>query len=165
MPLLNKATTAKLAFMETTRKLFSGIYSFFLGALLAFVLGFGIQAFYPQPSYPNNFNYSDRTSYQATYQSYTDSLQNYNRNVAIVIIGVSALYAAIGLLTERKIGAIADGFLLGGLFLLIYNLWRCISVSDSKMVFGALCASLFVALALGFFRFVRNPRLKAVKTV
>ncbi len=127
------------------------IYTLFLGLILTIFVGFGISAFYePTTSY----------TYEAGYEAYADSLGVYNLNVAVIALVASVLLLMVGLVLESYIHTISDGFLLGGLFTLIYSVTRGMMANDSRCVFIIAAVGLVVVLYLGYHKFLRTQSLQ-----
>jgi len=145
------------------------IYTFFLGLLLAFFIGFGINTFYASPVAPPapDFGYvgkeglsqeqqAQQTAFDKTRESFDKNhLNPYNRNVSIAALAAAVILVAVGLLLERRIDVMADGALLGGVFTLIYSLGRAMASQDSGYAFVTVAVGLIIVLGLGYLRFVR----------
>lgn len=128
------------------------IYTLFLGLILAIFVGFGISAFYKSAT---------SYSYETGYGAYDSSLGIYNLNVSVIALVASVLLLMIGLIFENYIHAISDGFLLGGLFTLIYSMVRGMTVNDSGLVFIIATVGLVAVLYLGYHKFLRTQSLQS----
>lgn len=137
------------------RKSLTVIYTFFLGLILSIFIGFGINTFYEFKT--------DYSSEGETEELYLQDVETYNRNVSIVALVASILLLIIGLAFEEKLKNLADGFLLGGLFTLVYSMIRGIAANDSKYVFIIASIGLVAVLYLGYHRFLQRPK-KAPKS-
>lgn len=157
--------------MKDDNKTIKLVYTFFLGLLLAIFIGVGISTFYVAPEraeYPTELNTygNEMTEEQIIAQkAYEDQMQEfdkndmgpYNRNVSIMTLTASIILLALSFLLEKKkIPVIADGFMLGGLFTLIYSLGRGFASQDTKYSFLVVTVGLVVVLYLGYHRFVRT---------
>jgi hypothetical protein len=144
------------------------IYTFFLGLLLAIFVGVGINTFYPgpeAPEYPVTLNSygKEMTKEQEQLQrkfdlkqeAYNEKMKPYNRNVSIMVLFAAVLAMIISFVYEKKIRIIADGVMLGGLFMLLYSLGRGFASEDTKYVFAMVSAGLVIVLYLGYHRFIR----------
>lgn len=147
------------------------IYSIFIGVLFATFIGVGIQAFYPEPKYPE---YPVELQYQGAkvptesdnamekqkeYDKQIKDFQNvqnvYSRNVSIIAL-VSAIIALVISLTFMKsIMLIADGLMVGGLLTLIYSIIRGFSTQDNMFRFIVVTAGFIVSLVVGYIKFIR----------
>lgn len=147
------------------------IYTFFVALFLAIFVGMGIAVFYESPKPPEQPSwYSSPTigkneptdAQRAEEQAYnikveefnTKEMSNYNRNVSIVVLSCAVVILAISLIFESKLGIIADGFLLGGIFTLLYGIGRGISVDSNKYRFLVSAIGLAITIILGYIKFV-----------
>lgn len=143
-------------------------YTFFLGILLAIFVGFGIAAFYAQPTMPKwpvelNVVNKEQTpaqqqiqkDYDAKQEVWNEKMKPYNRNVSIFTLLAAVAFVAISLLFEQKISILADGVMLGGVFTLLYSMGRGFASQDSKYSFVVVTIGLGVAFALGYLRFIK----------
>jgi hypothetical protein len=151
------------------------VYTFFLGILIALFVGLGISTFYPapeMPEYPNTtWNYdrepteeerNQQEQYDKAIQRYDEDQRPYSRNVSIISLSIGVVLLAVSLgLERRKIRAISDGIMLGGLFTLLYSLGRGFASQDSQYVFIAVSIALVIVLYLGYRRFVYRPEVAA----
>lgn len=151
------------------------IYTFFMGLLLAVFVGVGIAAFYTAPKYPDCWQKafstpsgSDATKTDPTLESanaecqkqqdaYEAARQTYSRNVSVMALGSAVLFLIVGLSLAKSLGVLADGFVLGGLFALVYSVGVGFESEDFKYRFLVVSIGVVVALALGYFKFVRPP--------
>jgi hypothetical protein len=148
------------------------IYTIFLALLVALFVGLGISSFYPgpkAPEYPQTFtNMKENCNCQPTAEEisatkefeqsnkqYMAESQVYNRNVSIISL-ISAIIILISSLTLlNKIKMIADGILLGGVFTTMYSIIRGLMSEDSQFRFLIVTVGLFIALVLGYIKFIR----------
>jgi hypothetical protein len=164
------------------------IYTFFLGLLLAFFVGLGIDTFYAGPIYPEypaeieaidlkcrvpteelseeceeeNLSANTlRTEYEEKLETYEKQRKIYDRAVSTIAVSMSIFILAIGLLLANMLGILSDGILLGGMFTLAYGIVRGFGSEDPKFRFAITAVGLFVAIILGYMRFVRRPRTAA----
>lgn len=156
-----------------TNKLIQSLYIFFVGVLVVLFLGFGINAFYPEPNYPDsypecsNYSYEEEISsscqreldeYDRASEEHDEKVEAYNRNVSIVVIVGSVIFAVVSIFLEKKLKIIADGILLGALFILVYGLIRAFSAGSDKYSFIATTIGLGLVLYLGYHKFVRGEK-------
>ena len=137
------------------------VFTFFLGALLALFIGFGIHTFYPPPEPPDtagielkaNPTDEEVARVDAAQKAYNAEYQDYSRNVSIMSMGGAVLLLGASLLLEKRNKVMANGILLGGLFTLVYGVGRGFVSRDTTTLFVTLTAALLIALYLGFRRF------------
>ncbi len=155
------------------------VYALFVGILLSVFVGVGILTFYPEPKYPEHpglrvelttLNASPvgdllRTQQDAQYQEsmdqYRKDMSVYNRNVSIIAVVAAVLFMATGLALASRIHILSDGAVLGGVLTLIYGMGRSFGVDDSGYRFIIVTVGLVVALALGYWRFIKPDQSKA----
>ena len=161
--------------MAEENKLLTLVYTFFLGLLLAIFVGVGISTFYPAPESPEypvalNSYGKEMTPKQEALQlkfdikmeAYNEKMKPYNRNVSIMVLIAAVLCMVISFVYEKKIRIIADGVMLGGLFLLLYSLGRGFASEDTKYVFAMVSIGLIIVLYLGYHRFIRPYNQKTL---
>jgi hypothetical protein len=149
------------------------VYSFFVGMLLVILIAMGVEAFYPRPPYPE-MTYDERTKpltndvdqstdedelikqkeYERSEKIHRAEMEVYSRNLFIVSLCFAILFMGIGIVFSEKINVIADGFLFGGIFTLIYGIGRASEMND-KLRFLAVLASLVIAITLGYLKFIK----------
>lgn len=142
------------------------VYSFFIGLLLAIFVGYGIAAFYQGPNRPTapNIVYSKEGQlspseqaaerrFNAQQAAYERDLKPYNRHVALLALGGAVLSLALGLLLAWRAASLADGLLLGGVFLLLYALGRSFAGQSDRFSFLMAGIALAVSVLLGWLRF------------
>jgi hypothetical protein len=145
------------------------VYAFFVGILLAFFVGVGVSTFYTEPTYPTapsiysrpvvDPNDADFKAQEADYnkaqEQYNKDISTYNRNVSIITLVWAVLFLSIGLILASRIHVISDGLLLGGVFTLIYSLFRGFISQENSYRFGIITVGLIVALVLGYIKFIK----------
>lgn len=152
------------------------VYTFFVGILIAFFVGVGINTFYEgpkAPAFPTELNYAKtelseaqkaaQKAYDDKNQQYQDDLKPYNRNVSIITLSAAVLLLAMSVAFERKIRMLADGVMLGGVFTLLYSIGRGMASEDNKYMFMTVTVGLVAALVLGYHRFVQPEKPRAAK--
>lgn len=146
------------------------IYTFFLGLFLAIFVGMGIAVFYPEPKSPeppawyNNAGKYEPSAvekqqeeqYNIQQKNYNQQLRHYNRNVSAIVLGCAVIILAISLLLAEKLGVLADGLLLGGIFTLLYGIGRGMATDSNKYRFAVAAVGLIATLALGYIKFIRQ---------
>ncbi|MDB5186763.1 MAG: hypothetical protein JWM07_235 [Candidatus Saccharibacteria bacterium] len=164
-------------FMED--KLLKLVYTFFLGIIIALFVGMGISTFYTapvMPEYPMSSHPQTEPSktsaeelkaqrtYDEQYKTFSKDSEVYHRNVSIISIVFAVAFVMLSLVFERKNRVIANGIMMGGIFVLIYSIGRGVASTDTKYTFIAVCISLAVVLYLGYRRFGGATPLKAKTT-
>lgn len=155
--------------MSEDNKVLKLVYTFFLGILLSIFVGVGISAFYPGPEMPEHpSEYStfgekltpaqeeQLNQFDAQMRQYDEDLKPYNRNVSIITLGAAVILLVVSLVYEKRIRFIADGVLLGGLFILLYSIGRGFASDNEKYVFLVVSIGLAIVLYLGYHRFVHD---------
>ncbi len=149
------------------------VYVVFLGILLALFVGVGIAAFYEQPKSPTpTFSKPLMVPESATQsatqdqewqrnneinEKYMNNVRTYNRNVSIAAIIFAVFFLILSFTVLEKILVMADGFLLGGLFTLLYSIIRGFDAQDSKFRFIIIAVALIVACLVGYKKFIMIP--------
>ncbi len=153
------------------------IYAFFVGILLAIFVGVGISTFYVEPKYPttpeiytkavvdpNDAEFrAKEADYNKAQEQYNKDISDYNRNVSIIALVSAVLFLTIGLLLASRIHVISDGLLLGGVFTLIYSLFRGFISQENAYRFSIVTVGLIVALVLGYIKFIKPEQAKLAK--
>ena len=151
------------------------VYALFLGLLLAAFVGIGVATFYQSPKYPeypieleqrapdkaltpeqkqiDQKNRDDQKKYQ-------EGFSRYNRNTSIIVLAFALLFLALGLLLAHRLDIIADGFVLGGIFSLIYSIGRGFASEDLAYRFIVISVGLVIALILGYIKFIKPTTVK-----
>ena len=126
------------------------IYTIFLALLIALFVGFGIDTFYPGPKaprYPIELDAvkagCEETIEQQTLRKEFNQAQNqfleefrpYSRNVSIISLEGSIIILVLSLTLLAKIKMIADGILLGGVFITAYAIIRGFMSDSSQFRF------------------------------
>lgn len=154
------------------------IYTLFLGVLLAAFIAVGIAAFYQQPKYPEyptELNYrtqpatepassqeaeliAKQKEFDKEQKEFNKINENYSKNVSLIAIGFSIAILVISILISTRVLILSDGLLLGGLLTLGYGIIRGFSPGDSMFRFIIISIGLFVALVLGYIKFIRPQK-------
>ena len=146
------------------------IYTLFLALIIALFVGLGISTFYPGPKAPqypieleNVENCCEETPEQTvlrqdfnqTQRQYQEEFKAYSRTVSIVSLIAAIIILVLSLTLLAKIKMIADGILLGGVFVTLYGIARGLMTEDPKFRFIIVTVGLIVALVLGYIKFIR----------
>jgi len=132
------------------------LYKIFLALMISLFIGFGISVFYSAPKAPN----FSSTDYQKQYDEFRTEVENHSRNVSVIIIVISVILLVISLTALLSVDIMGDGFLLGGLFTLIYGIIRALLTGDSTYQFAAVSAGLLIVLILGYIKFIKQDKNK-----
>ncbi len=154
-------------------------YIIFLGILITSFIGFGIAAFYKAPQMPsyrtaipeksliNNETGStsaqqniEQTRYDQEWNTYQEASKEYNRNVSLIGLVASIFILIAGVILAQKLTILADGIMLGSVLTLIYSIIRGFESQDTMFRFIIISVSLFIAVVLGFIKFIRPQSSK-----
>jgi len=146
------------------------IYTLFLALLIALFVGLGIDTFYPGPEaprYPLELEQVKvgceetieqqtlRKEFNEAQEKFIEEFRPYSRNVSIISLVASIIILVLSLTLLAKIKMIADGILLGGVFLTAYSIMRGFMSESSEFRFLIITVGLIIALALGYLKFIR----------
>ncbi len=152
------------------------IYTIFIGILIAIFVGLGISTFYEKPvspEYPTRLKYQplpqenmpasaaadqqkEQAAYDIQWKAYEKSMEIYNRNASIIALTSAIIILVISLTLVHNLLLISDGLLLGGVFTLLYSLFRSFQTNDSKFEFIVVSIGLAIALMLGYKKFIKT---------
>jgi hypothetical protein len=136
------------------------VYTFFVAVMLVLFVGLGVDAFYPEPAYPQypvgEPTTQDLQAYTDALNAYRGDIEMYNRNVSIIATASAVTMLGLSLLLERKNKVLTNGVMLGGLFTLVYGVGRGFVSGDTTMTFIVVSAGLIAVLFLGYWRFSRR---------
>jgi hypothetical protein len=140
-----------------------------VGVLIAFFVGFGIQAFYPAPEPPENpttgmvkgpedlspEQEAQEEEFARQMRTYREEeLPAYDRTASLVAVGIAVLIlTAVLLLRRLRIRAIRDGVALGGVLALLYGLVLALQSEGDVFRFLMVAVVLLVVLVTVFLRF------------
>jgi len=146
------------------------IYTLFMALIISLFFGIGVAAFYPspeEPEYPEvlqtsmkydgemtNEQEQAQIQYEKEINSFQEVREDYSRNVSMIMLGLALLAMVASLTLSHKIFVMSNGFLLGGVFTLMYSMARGFMTSDTKYMFAIVSVGLLVTLTLGYIKFV-----------
>jgi hypothetical protein len=150
------------------------IYTFFIGIFLATLIGVGISAFYPEPSYPDmppvlkyglvegvkdaeqyeEFK-AEAEQFDQIEKEYSARSKLYNRNVSIISVVSAIVIVILSLTLFKTILVIADGLLLGGVLTLVYSVIRGFGTDDNVFRFIVVCIGFVTSIVLGYIKFIK----------
>jgi len=164
---------SKQAKQDTKQIKVSGIefiYTLFMALITALFFSLGVAAFYPapeEPKYPEVLQISTKfdtemtdeqskaqIQYEKDINSFQEVREDYSRNVSMIMLSLALLAMVISLTLSHKIFVMSNGFLLGGVFTLLYSIVRGFMTSDTKYMFAIVSVGLLITLALGYIKFV-----------
>ena len=101
------------------------IYVLAIAVALVFLVVAGVQAFYPEPSYPEydppTWDY-DSPEYEEWEQEWAEAVAAYeeeaavhDRNIFFVVLPLGAVFAIVGTFTQRRLSIFGAGLILGGI--------------------------------------------------
>lgn len=150
---------------DMENQIFRIIFVVFVGLMVAFFVGFGIDAFYPEPVYPQAIQdmwnmlanktptAEEQAKINALEQAYQLEQQTHNRIVSIVVTIAAVIFLALSVLLEDKNRVMANGIMLGGLFSLLYGAARGLGSQDSMVTFITVGVGLAAVVLIGLRRF------------
>lgn len=148
------------------------LYTIFLALLIALFVGLGIDTFYPGPEAPQYPIELDevkagceetieqqalRKEFNQDQNQFLEEFKPYSRNVSIISLVAAVIILVLSLTLLVKTRMIADGILLGGVFVTAYSIIRGFMSDSSEFRFLIITIGLIIALVLGYIKFIR-PR-------
>lgn len=149
------------------------LYTIFLALLIALFVGLGIDTFYPgpeMPQYPIELEQVEncceetpeqqalRIEFNQAMRQYEEEFKPYSRNVSIISLIAAIVILVLSLTLLAKIEMIADGILLGGVFITVYSIMRGFMSESSEFRFFIITIGLIIALVLGYIKFIRPKK-------
>lgn len=162
------------------------IFSFFLGILLAVLIGAGVWTFYPDPYGANSpeqeqleelYKQQERlntktvgapTPAQQVEQrriqdeidkindDMTDGRSTWAINTSIVLITFATVLMAISLFLPEHLRVFSNGVLLGGLLTVLYGTGWSFAGGNSRARFFVILVAVLLAVVFGYLRFIRG---------
>ncbi len=135
--------------------------------MVALFVGLGIDTFYPgplEPERPLKLSSLDPASEQARelemefekkQRQFEADFKIYSRNVSLISLAAAVLILVSSLTFLSPMKTIAEGVLLGGVFITCYAIIQGMMTDDSRFRFWVVCAGLLIALFLGYVKFIR----------
>lgn len=161
------------------------IFSLFLGVLLVVFVGVGVWTFYPQPFDQNSpeqreldrlyrqqsaefegkagaQNSPEAERIQKRIDELNDRMQvsrdEWSRNTSIVLMAFATVLMAVSLTLPETMKVFSNGFLLGGMFTLIYGTGWSFAGGDSRARFFVVAVALLLSVGFGYLRFIRGRK-------
>ncbi len=145
------------------------IYVLAIAIALVFLVVAGVQAFYPEPEYPERWGYPlpppdyDSPEYEEwqqewdeVYEIYEHEVEVHDRNIFFVVLPLGVVFAVGGTFMQRRAGIFGAGLILGGIGTMIlaivpYDL-------DNVLRFAGIAAILAVLIFVGYKVFLSLKR-------
>jgi hypothetical protein len=162
---------ATSGFSATAQSRLAALYALFMGLVIAVFVATGLTLVYPvpeEPVYPeyglDSISAEAQRVYDQNLEKYRE--QNETRSIVLGVLGMAlgTGVAAAGLATERRIGVLGNGLVMGGLLTLVWANARFLYnfdfmyVEGSRLlvavIAGVLSAAIFIAV--GRWKFVRD---------
>ncbi len=110
----------------------------------------------PRLPYPGeSATKEERQEYEDVQADHRDKMENFYGVAAICALVASIIYLGFGLAFAEQLKVLADGVLLGGLIVLICSVYSAVSRAQKMARFVVTFVCLLVALAVGYFKFLR----------
>lgn len=141
------------------------IFTLFIGVMVALFVGFGIEAFYPSPVYPDiiwkeNMTADQEAAMQAAQTAYDESVRLHNQIVSIVVTAVAVVIMVGSMFLEKRNRTLTNGLLLGGLFSLVYGSTVGFSAGSALVTFITVGVGLIAVIVVGVRRFSPSREAK-----
>ena len=141
------------------------IFTLFIGVMVALFVGFGIEAFYPSPVYPDivwqeNMTAAQDAAMQAAQTAYDESVRLHNQIVSIVVTAVAVIVMVGSMFLEKRNRTLTNGLLLGGLFSLVYGSTVGFSAGSALVTFITVGVGLIAVIVVGVRRFSPSREAK-----
>lgn len=147
------------------------LYALAIGLLVVAFVGFGISAFYSEPTYPRYPEEAEMAEpgertpeqerelaeYREKEKAYQEAFSDYNLVVASISIGLAVLLLVGSLVWISGLPVIGEGTTLGAVFTLFYGLIRAFMTNDEQVRFVAVAVGLVILLSLVYWKYSRSP--------
>ena len=139
------------------------LYAVAIAVLLILLVIFGVEAFYPEPPYPQHPEYPTVSHEDPEWQqiwdewqqerekvdeAYRQELAVYHRSVFLVILPLGVVFAIGGTFVRRKLDIFGAGLILGGMGTMILAVVP--SELDDLFRFAGIAVALVVLIFVGF---------------
>jgi hypothetical protein len=141
------------------------IFTLFIGVMVALFVGFGIEAFYPSPLYPDivwteGMTADQEAAMQAAQTAYDEAVRVHNQIVSIVVTAVAVIIMVGSMFLEKRNRTLTNGLLLGGLFSLVYGSTVGFSAGSALVTFLTVGIGLIAVIVVGVRRFSPSREAK-----
>jgi len=162
------------------------VFSFFLGLVVVAVIGVALRTFYPPPSEAkselqtlteqqkaldnsrrlagsmsrSHEEYYEKISAQITAKKKVVQAGQdvWTRNTSIALIALATLLMGLSLVFARQLRVVSSGFLLGGLFTMLYGAAWSFTGGDSTSRYAIVAVAVIVIVAVGYVKFARTRK-------
>lgn len=97
--------------------------------------------------------------YQKKWKVYEKANKKYSRNASIIAMIASILVLVGSLVLSQRIMLLADGFLLGSVFILMYSIFQGFQAGENYFRLAIVGISLCISIFIGYYKFVMKGRL------
>ena len=157
------------------------LYAVLIAAAVVTFIGVGIFTFYPAPQMPNYpaepiplkgvidqpasgaLMTRQQQDYQQQLDQYQRDLKDYNRNISVILVVLSAGIVAFGLWLRTRSDIIAEGLQLGGIGTSIYAIVAASQADHRIMRFLAVTLFLASVIIVVYFKFNEDNTKKPAK--
>jgi hypothetical protein len=134
------------------------IFTLFIGVMVSLFVGFGIEAFYPSPVYPDimwqeNMTEKQQAALQAAEEAYQQAVRVHNQIVSIVVTAAAVIIMVVSMFLEKRNSTLTNGLLLGGLFSLVYGSTVGFCAGSAMVTFITVAVGLAAVIVVGVRRF------------
>ncbi len=141
------------------------IFTLFIGVMVALFVGFGIEAFYPSPVYPDimwdeNMTADQEAALQAAQTAYDEAVRVRYQIVSIVVTAAAVIIMVVSMFLEKRNRTLTNGLLLGGLFSLVYGSTVGFSAGSAMVTFITVGVGLAAVIVVGVRRFSPSREAK-----
>ena len=145
------------------------VFTLFIGVMVVLFIGFGIEAFYPNPPYPADLEIiyakemteAQQATAQALQSAYDEAVQLHNQITSIVVTAVAVIIMFVSMFLEKRNITLTNGLLLGGLFTLIYGSGVGFNAGSAMITFITVGVGLASVIVVGIRRF--SPAREALQ--
>jgi len=154
-----------------------GVYVMVIGVLIVLLVIFGIEAFYPEPPYPEYLSATrwlgppppydspeygewqqgqaeEQQEWMKVYEAYRQEVAIHHRNIFFVVLPLGLVFAVGGTFIRRRLDIFGAGLILGGLGTMIYAIAQ--HNLDSKLRFAGVAVALVVLIFVGYKAFLSS---------
>lgn len=97
--------------------------------------------------------------YQTKWKAYEVVNKKYSRNASIIAMIASLLVLVGSLILSTRIMLLADGFLLGSVFILMYSIFQGFQAGENYFRLAIVGISLCISIFIGYYKFVMKGKL------
>ncbi len=120
------------------------IFGFFLGLVVVAFVGIGVNTFYPEPNFGEDYS--------------SAVFNNWRLITGIILLVLATAILVISLALPAHQAVITNGLLLGGVFTMIYAVGMTITTDQSIWRFLVVAVALLVTITIGYLKFAKPWR-------